>query len=87
MPALPLDQLQITHEDLKTGKLRTLPALGTSLSSSQVTTMTWTKPCPPSFRSSAISSSTVVCAGTGPAPHPRGSRRGAGSPPATCLSR
>uniref|UniRef100_A0A8C2PFL9 CUE domain-containing protein n=1 Tax=Capra hircus TaxID=9925 RepID=A0A8C2PFL9_CAPHI len=27
MPALPLDQLQITHEDLKTGKLRTLPAL------------------------------------------------------------
>ena len=27
MPALPLDQLQITHEDLKTGKLRTSPAL------------------------------------------------------------
>uniref|UniRef100_A0A8C3WU70 Activating signal cointegrator 1 complex subunit 2 n=1 Tax=Catagonus wagneri TaxID=51154 RepID=A0A8C3WU70_9CETA len=27
MPALPLDQLQITHKDLKTGKLRTLPAL------------------------------------------------------------
>ncbi|XP_077806307.1 activating signal cointegrator 1 complex subunit 2 isoform X18 [Macaca mulatta] len=27
MPALPLDQLQITHKDLKTGKLRTSPAL------------------------------------------------------------
>ncbi|XP_032165187.1 activating signal cointegrator 1 complex subunit 2 isoform X5 [Mustela erminea] len=27
MPALPLDQLQITHTDLKTGKLRTSPAL------------------------------------------------------------
>ncbi|MXQ94288.1 hypothetical protein E5288_WYG007330 [Bos mutus] len=27
MPALPLDRLQITHEDLKTGKLRTSPAL------------------------------------------------------------
>ncbi|XP_065760026.1 activating signal cointegrator 1 complex subunit 2 isoform X2 [Muntiacus reevesi] len=27
MPALPLDQLQITHKDLKTGKLRTTPAL------------------------------------------------------------
>ena len=26
------------------------PFQGTSLSSSQVTTMTWTKPCPPSFR-------------------------------------
>lgn len=27
MSALPLDQLQITHKDLKTGKLRTSPAL------------------------------------------------------------
>ncbi|XP_029777194.1 activating signal cointegrator 1 complex subunit 2 isoform X2 [Suricata suricatta] len=27
MPSLPLDQLQITHTDLKTGKLRTSPAL------------------------------------------------------------
>ncbi|PNI97838.1 ASCC2 isoform 22 [Pan troglodytes] len=27
MPALPLDQLQITHKDPKTGKLRTSPAL------------------------------------------------------------
>ncbi|XP_078194070.1 activating signal cointegrator 1 complex subunit 2 isoform X5 [Callithrix jacchus] len=27
MPALPLDQLQITHKDSKTGKLRTSPAL------------------------------------------------------------
>ncbi|XP_039717999.1 activating signal cointegrator 1 complex subunit 2 isoform X3 [Pteropus medius] len=27
MPALPLDQLQITHKDQKTGKLRTSPAL------------------------------------------------------------
>ncbi|XP_008839296.1 activating signal cointegrator 1 complex subunit 2 isoform X2 [Nannospalax galili] len=27
MPALPLDQLQITHKDLKTGKTRTSPAL------------------------------------------------------------
>lgn len=27
MPALPLDQRQITHTDLKTGKLRTSPAL------------------------------------------------------------
>uniref|UniRef100_A0A4W2DWY2 Activating signal cointegrator 1 complex subunit 2 n=1 Tax=Bos indicus x Bos taurus TaxID=30522 RepID=A0A4W2DWY2_BOBOX len=27
MPALPLDRLQVTHEDLKTGKLRTSPAL------------------------------------------------------------
>uniref|UniRef100_A0A9L0RNJ2 Activating signal cointegrator 1 complex subunit 2 n=1 Tax=Equus caballus TaxID=9796 RepID=A0A9L0RNJ2_HORSE len=78
MPALPLDQLQITHKDLKTGKLRTSPALETSFSSSQVTIMTWMKPCPPSFRSSAISSSTVVCKGTGPTPHPRSSRRGAG---------
>uniref|UniRef100_A0A8C6C9N6 Uncharacterized protein n=1 Tax=Monodon monoceros TaxID=40151 RepID=A0A8C6C9N6_MONMO len=76
MPALPLDQLQITHKDLKTGKLRTSPE--TSLSSSQVTIMTWMKACPPSFRSAAISSSTVVCKGTGPAPHPRSLGRGAG---------
>ncbi|PNI97841.1 ASCC2 isoform 11 [Pan troglodytes] len=77
MPALPLDQLQITHKDPKTGKLRTSPALETSLHSSQVTTVTWMKPCLPSFRSSAISSSTVVCKGTGPVPHPRSLRRGA----------
>uniref|UniRef100_A0A8C9PNH3 Uncharacterized protein n=1 Tax=Spermophilus dauricus TaxID=99837 RepID=A0A8C9PNH3_SPEDA len=75
MPALPLDQLQITHKDPKTGKPRTSPALETSLLSSQVIIMTWMKPCPLSFRSSAISSSTVVCKGKGPAPHHRSLRR------------
>uniref|UniRef100_A0A8C0B987 Uncharacterized protein n=1 Tax=Buteo japonicus TaxID=224669 RepID=A0A8C0B987_9AVES len=31
MPALPLDKLQLTERDPKTGKLRTLPALVSSV--------------------------------------------------------